>query len=233
MQGLPRTSSRTLPNPTVCFQIVRVESRDGTPIFVAHILEGDYPCESYFAGAADSIDAAMEAVKALGYVSADDVRERYPAKRAPRAAAVSFEMIEEEERIRASRSAPNDVETPVVSQPILWLVYKVDAERGALFAFAETAMRSHAIQCALSDARTWGEFRRLLPAGEWADLEECLAVDEDDDCRPWEDDLARFDRALVSEVVGSDYGTWAAGRELVVAQDDSRGARPAEALSRC
>jgi hypothetical protein len=68
--------------PDRVFQIVRVESRDGTPIFVAHILVGDYPCESYFAGAADSIDAAMEAVKALGYVSADDVRERYAAKRA-------------------------------------------------------------------------------------------------------------------------------------------------------
>ena len=78
------------------FEIVRVESRDGTRLFVAHILDGDYPCDSYFAGAADSIEAAREALKGVGYVSADDVHERYPATRAVGAAAVSFAMIEKE-----------------------------------------------------------------------------------------------------------------------------------------
>ena len=53
-----------------------------------------------------------------------------------------------------------------------------------------------------------GEFRRLLPIGEWAAVEKYLPDDEDDDSRPWEDDLARFDRAFVRDAVSSVYGTW-------------------------
>lgn len=199
-------------DPNRYFEIVRVESRAGTPMFVAHIIDGcDYPCESFFAGAADSIDEAMEAVKALGYVSADDVRKRYHVVKnafsriAPRA--VSFEMIEKEAVAMIEAGECSSALPPTSQSSGLW-VYKVDAKRGALFESAEVAVKCHTIQCALGDARTWGEFRRLLPAGEWAVFEECLADGEDNDSSPSEDDLAQFDGALVDEVMGSDYGTW-------------------------
>ena len=38
-----------------------------------------------------------------------------------------------------------------------------------VFASVDIAVHLHAIYAALNESRTWGEFRQLLPAGEWPD----------------------------------------------------------------
>ena len=58
------------------------------------------------------------------------------------------------------------------------------------------AVHPHAIYVALNESRTWGEFRRLLPAREWPAIEQRLFLGEDgaedDDRSHWEEDDAPF-----------------------------------------
>lgn len=50
------------------------------------------------------------------------------------------------------------------------LLYTQHPNGGLVFATAQSAVRCAAINRALSKATTWGEFRRMLPEGEWYDI---------------------------------------------------------------
>ena len=69
----------------------------------------------------------------------------------------------------------------------------------------DIAIHLHAIYGALNQSRTWGEFRRLLPAAEWPAIEQQLFLGEDEvedeDRSHWEDDEAPF---MVDRVRGID-----------------------------
>jgi hypothetical protein len=95
---------------------------------------------------------------------------------------------------------------PAVIAPNRWVVYRKIPDLD-LFVFAnvDIAVHEDAIYSAIRDSSTWGELRRLLPAGEWLalthDLFEREDEMEDEDRSHWEnddaplrrDDLPRYD----------------------------------------
>jgi hypothetical protein len=60
-----------------------------------------------------------------------------------------------------------------------WLVYKFAGNGGLVFQSVHDALYDEAVHGALEEARTWGEFRRLLPAGEWEAIAERLESREE------------------------------------------------------
>lgn len=52
-------------------------------------------------------------------------------------------------------------------EPVL---YRAHPNGGAVFAYESDARRTDAIYRALQDAKTWGQFREMLPEGEWASI---------------------------------------------------------------
>ena len=101
-----------------------------------------------------------------------------------------------------------------------WLVIKYAANDGLVVQYVEDAIYQDAINGAILEAKTYGEFRRLLPDGEWEIVVERLAVpegwadaDEDAD-EAWYDDPAfdwntPFDATLVGGFCEGDYPAWA------------------------
>ena len=64
-----------------------------------------------------------------------------------------------------SESGPIPIPNP--SNPIAWLIYKLAENTGVVVQTVEEALYDEAVHSALVDAKTWGEFRQLLPRGEW------------------------------------------------------------------
>lgn len=97
---------------------------------------------------------------------------------------------------------------PTTAEPLRWLVYR---KVGDLFAFvsADLAIHLDAIYRALNESRTWGEFRRDLPRGEWQEIEHRLFLSEDEveeeDRSHWEDDDAPFLRDRVCGLDDTEY----------------------------
>jgi hypothetical protein len=115
---------------------------------------------------------------------------------------------------RRRRSTPGNTDHVHSPEPVGWLVYKFAANGGVVFDSAEQAVYDEAVQGALAEAQTWGEFRRMLPAGEWASIEEALREaetgDEDDpDPRPWERPSTPFDPSAIPGFSDGDYPRWA------------------------
>ena len=119
---------------------------------------------------------------------------------------------------KSKKTQPSTARPSNAAPPLLgWLVYRAHPNGGAVFAEVSEAICLDAIHQALSDAQTWGEFRRLLPEGEWDVVEELLieaygALDGDDDPDPgrpeWELDDAKFDRAAIPGCPEGDYPRW-------------------------
>ena len=99
---------------------------------------------------------------------------------------------------------------PAVIAPNRWVVYRqVPGLDLFVFASVDIAVHEDAIYSAMRAASTWGEFRRLLPAGEWARLREELfhAEDEveDERRRRWEDDNTPLQRDHLPGYDDGDY----------------------------
>ena len=95
-----------------------------------------------------------------------------------------------------------------------WLVYKYAANGGLVFQRVADAVYDEALHGALSEAKTWGEFRRLLPEGEWETIQDLLidwgGYDEDDPERErWELDETPFSPHSIPGFSDGDYPTWA------------------------
>lgn len=73
------------------------------------------------------------------------------------------------------------------------LLYRDHPNGGAVFAEKAVALRIDAIHRALDKAKTWGEFRRMLPKGEWAKLERQLMEDGDPRSAEDDDEAIRWD----------------------------------------
>jgi hypothetical protein len=99
---------------------------------------------------------------------------------------------------------------PAVIAPTRWLVYRqIPGLDLFVFADVDIAVHEDAIYSAIRASTTWGEFRRHLPAGEWARLREELFLAEDeveDEHRSrWEDDNAPL---LSEHLPGYDDGEY-------------------------
>jgi hypothetical protein len=86
-----------------------------------------------------------------------------------------------------------------------------------VFESVEQALYDEAVHGALAEAQTWGEFRRMLPAGEWESIEEALCEaetsDEDDPNRlQWERARTPFDPSAIPGFNDGDYPRWAQQR---------------------
>jgi hypothetical protein len=97
-----------------------------------------------------------------------------------------------------------------------WLVVKYAANEGLVVQCVEDAIYQDAIIGAIAEAQTYGEFRRLLPDGEWETVVERLPVPEawEDADAVWYDDPAfdwntPFDATLVAGYCEGDYPAWA------------------------
>ena len=99
-----------------------------------------------------------------------------------------------------------------------WLVFNV-VEHGdrheLVIRTADQAIHDHQVYTALEDSKTWGEFRRLLPEGEWGflcnQLMSCAGWHERNDEQPelnWQDDEAPFDANVIPGFL-LDYPRWA------------------------
>lgn len=96
-----------------------------------------------------------------------------------------------------------------------WLVVKYAANEALVVQDAADAVYQEAIIGALTEARTYGEFRRMLPAGEWDEVIDRLHMieeweDREDD---WLDDKrfdwnTPFDSECVSGFSEGDYPAW-------------------------
>lgn len=102
------------------------------------------------------------------------------------------------------------------------LVYNRSSEREDLVVFAERGLAESvsAIRTALRTARTWGDFKRSIPADEWTQILENLGEVPDS--------AAPFDPDDVPGHADGDYPTWLAGEMAdllpseVVARSGSR-----------
>ena len=84
------------------------------------------------------------------------------------------------------------------AESVSWLVYGFDWHGNVVFQTVEQAIFDDAVHGALAEAKTWGEFRRLLPEGEWETIEEVLLEVADYDLEVdqkhlWELDETPFD----------------------------------------
>jgi len=84
------------------------------------------------------------------------------------------------------------------AEAVSWLVYGFDWHGNVVFQTVEQAIFDDAVHGALAEAKTWGEFRRLLPEGEWETIEEVLLEVADYDLEVdqkhlWELDETPFD----------------------------------------
>ena len=121
-------------------------------------------------------------------------------------------------------------------EPVVWLVYSLAGNGGAVFDTVDHAIYADAVHGALQEAKTWGEFRRLLPEGEWETVEERLSEafgdellqredeeeneDEPAPERHWENDAAPFTMSDVPGLDEGDYPAWRqADMEEVVPED--------------
>ena len=59
-----------------------------------------------------------------------------------------------------------------------WLVVKYAGNGGLVVQSVEDAIYQDAIQGAIEEAKTYGEFRRLLPEGEWENVVDPLSTPE-------------------------------------------------------
>jgi hypothetical protein len=73
------------------------------------------------------------------------------------------------------------------------LLYRISHNGGAVFAEKTVAHRIDAIQRALSEAKTWGEFRRMLPKGEWKHIVGEISEHHGDPRSDSGDDIPRWD----------------------------------------
>jgi hypothetical protein len=120
------------------------------------------------------------------------------------------------------RSIPPRPSTPDATdshaqEPVGWLVYKLAANGGVVFDSVKHALVDEAVNGALAEAQTWGEFRKMLPAGEWDSIEDALreahTFDEDDSDPPfWERPSTPFDPAFIPGFSDGDYPRWAQQR---------------------
>ena len=127
--------------------------------------------------------------------------------------------------------APHDRKTPDApattlqsEEPGEWLVYHCVGNGGVVFDTVEGALYADAVHGALEEAKTWGEFRRLLPAGEWETVEEILSSQDDDldpECRRWwEEDASPFGMEDIPGLSDGYYPAWRqADMEEIVPED--------------
>ena len=99
------------------------------------------------------------------------------------------------------------------AEPVSWLVYGFDFPGGVVFQTVEQAIFDDTVHDALAEAKTWGEFRRFLPEGEWETIEESLLeswdYDEDDPDRlHWEVDNTPFDASAIPGYDDDAYPRW-------------------------
>ena len=97
-----------------------------------------------------------------------------------------------------------------------WLVVKYAANDGLVVQSVEDAIYQDAIQGAIEEAKTYGEFRRLLPEGEWENVVDRLSTPEEceDADELWYEDPAfdwntPFDCQLIAGFCEGDYPAWA------------------------
>ena len=96
------------------------------------------------------------------------------------------------------RPAPKPAEERV-------LFYTVDTGNiGVVFANPDKARRVSAIHKAIDKAKSWGEFAKLLPEGEWDSI---VAKWEDDGEEP-PDPTAKFDSSRIPGHCDGDYPDW-------------------------
>jgi hypothetical protein len=112
------------------------------------------------------------------------------------------------------RSPPDATDSLHTPEPVGWLVYKLAANGGVVFDSIEQALYAEAVNGALAEAQTWGEFRKMLPPGEWEDIEDALREaetgDEDDPDRLfWERARTPFDPSVIPGFSDGDYPRWA------------------------
>jgi hypothetical protein len=88
------------------------------------------------------------------------------------------------------------------------VLYRQGPNGGLVFALAEDAERVSRIHTALANARTWGEFRRLMPS---ADLRDVWAVVERQ-CADYgvgtPSDADSFSAEMIPGFCDGDYPTW-------------------------
>ena len=96
------------PEPYWTWLVRQAEGTDGTSVFVAQLLAGDYPCDSYFAGAADSVLAAVESIKPFGYISLEDFVERRGQEISRGADLISVETFERQREAILARGLEED-----------------------------------------------------------------------------------------------------------------------------
>jgi hypothetical protein len=73
------------------------------------------------------------------------------------------------------------------------LLYRISHNGGAVFAEKSVAHRIDAIHPALSEAKTWREFRRMLPKGEWKEIVGKISEWYDESRPDDESDVLRWD----------------------------------------
>ena len=126
--------------------------------------------------------------------------------------------------------APHDRKAPASHATTLrpeapegWLVYHEVGNGGLVFDTVENALYAEALSGALEEAKTWGEFRRMLPAGEWETVEALLqsrSAHDDDEGAPWDEDAAPFTSSDIPGLDDGYYPEWRqADMEEVVPED--------------
>lgn len=95
--------------------------------------------------------------------------------------------------------------SPATIPPARWIVYRnirtpFCAPFLTVFASVDRAVEEDALYSALKWAKTWGELRRRLPAGAWAEIREMVDdPDADEDDRIcWDEDGAPFSSSQLS-----------------------------------
>jgi len=102
-------------------------------------------------------------------------------------------------------NSPRPITYPAVIAPNRWIVYRdICGADLVIFANVDTAVHEDAIYTALRESDTWGDFRRRLPAGEWAAIAERISYGDDEaddeDRSRWKDDDAPFLRERVQGI---------------------------------
>ena len=85
------------------------------------------------------------------------------------------------------------------------LFYTVDTGNiGVVFADPDIARHVSAIHKAIHEARTWDDFAKLLPPGEWDEI----LRKWDDSCEELPDPAAEFDSSKIPGFCDGDYPVW-------------------------